>query len=492
MSSTFQISGVALAGTEAHGLYRTLDHGTTWHYVEEFPDNRPVNAVTLDAGAFMAISGNQMWRSIDGGDEWMRIRLSGARRASLLALACAGDGVVLAGVNGTGVIRSEDGGSTWASSSDGLTSLPLLDLKPSPDMARDGVILAGSATEGVLRSADGGREWTVVTEGLPAPTITSLVISPTFAQDGIALALSADTLVRSTDAGHTWEPVGSVPADLPVMAAALSPTFSDDGVIALGCYGGFVLMSGDAGGDVAGRRGAVPGIRGGRGGVFAAVRRERHDHRRNDRRGRCRRLPIHRSRRLMVALLSTGGRLPLGVAHGPRRRACRRRGVFLPGDRTSRASAERHGGRSLERAVSQQSRDGDPLRGRVARLRGGQHAVRGDEAPACSGPPTAAACGTRSLPSSMASPSSRWPSPVTPPAVRCCWSPPSTARCGESTIRRPFRRSGGAQRGGSDGAASGSSPARRRCRSRLPELRFLARAATVVEAVVPQEGPTYG
>ncbi len=247
MSSAFQISGVALAGTEAHGLYRTLDHGTTWHYLEGFPDNRPVNAMTLDAGAFIAISGNQMWRSMDGGDEWMRNRLSGARRASLLALACAGDDVVLAGVNGTGVIRSEDGGWTWASSSDGLTSLPVLDLKPSPDFAAAAVILAGSATEGVLRSADGGRHWTAVSDGLPASTVNGLALSPTFAQDGIALALSADTLAHTADAGRTWEPVDSVPPEYPVMAAAFSPTFADDGLIALGCYGGFVLTSSDAG-----------------------------------------------------------------------------------------------------------------------------------------------------------------------------------------------------------------------------------------------------
>ena len=247
MSPAFQIDGVALAGTEAHGLYRSHDHGTTWHYLEEFPDNRPVNAVTLDAGAFLAISGNQMWRSPDGGDEWMRLRLSGANRASLLALASAGDGVVLAGVNGPGVIRSEDDGWTWESSSEGLTSLPVLDLKPSPSFAADGVILAGTATEGVLRSADGGRHWIAVTDGLPAPTVNGLALSPTFAQDGIALALSADTLARTADAGRTWAPVDSVPREYPVMAAAFSPTFADDGLIALGCYGGFLLTSGDSG-----------------------------------------------------------------------------------------------------------------------------------------------------------------------------------------------------------------------------------------------------
>ena len=247
MSPAFQGDGRALAGTESHGLYRSLDHGATWTAVSDVPSNRPVNAVTLLADAAIAISGNTMWRSPDGGKTWHRLRLRGARRASLLALTTAGEGVVLAGVDGAGVIRSENGGGTWAASSAGLTSQPLLDVQPSPDYARDGVILAGSATEGVLRSHDGGHHWTAVTEGLPAPTVNGLALSPTFAQDGIAVALSADTLVRTADAGAIWEPVTSVPRDLPVMAAALSPTYADDGLIALGCYGGVLLTSSDAG-----------------------------------------------------------------------------------------------------------------------------------------------------------------------------------------------------------------------------------------------------
>ena len=247
MSPTFLDDGLALAGTEGHGLYRTRDHGTTWSAVEEVPWDRPINDVAVLADAAIAISGNQMWRSVGSGEEWLRLRLQGARRGSLLALATAGDGVVLAGVNDAGVIRSADDGWTWAASTTGLTSLPLLDLRPSPDFARDGVILAGTAAEGVLLSDDGGRHWTVVTEGLPEPTVTGLALSPAFAQDGIALALAADTLARTADAGRTWAPVDSVPPEYPVMAAAFSPTFADDGLIALGCYGGFLLTSGDAG-----------------------------------------------------------------------------------------------------------------------------------------------------------------------------------------------------------------------------------------------------
>ena len=92
-SPAFQDDGLALAGTELHGLYCSHDHGATWTAVDDVPANRPINAVTLLAGAAFAVSGNTLWRSQDGGATWHRLRLRGARRASLLALATAGDGV---------------------------------------------------------------------------------------------------------------------------------------------------------------------------------------------------------------------------------------------------------------------------------------------------------------------------------------------------------------------------------------------------------------
>lgn len=250
VSPMFLDDGLALAGTEAYGLYRTQDHGTTWDAVDDVPPNHPINAVTVVGGAdgaAIAVAGNTLWRSSDDGATWKRVRLRGARSASLLALTAAGDGIVLAGVNGAGVIRSVNGGQKWAASSNGLTSLPVLVLRPSPDFARDGVILAGSATDGVLVSRDGGRQWTEVTRGFPEPTVVGLAVSPAFADDGIAFALSADFLIGTADAGETWDLVYSVPAASPVLAAAFSPTFAEDGVIALGCYGGRLLMSSDAG-----------------------------------------------------------------------------------------------------------------------------------------------------------------------------------------------------------------------------------------------------
>lgn len=250
MSPTFLDDGLALAGTEAYGLFRTQDHGTTWSAVDDVPSNHPINAVTVVGGAdgaAIAVAGNTLWRSSDAGSSWQRVRLRGARSASLLALATGADGVVLAGVNGAGVIRSVNGGQKWAASSNGLTSLPILALQPSPDFARDGVILAGTASEGVLVSRDGGRHWSEVTRGFPEPTVLGLALSPAFAEDGVAFALSADFLIGTSDAGETWELMYSVPAEYPVMAAAFSPAFADDGLIALGCYGGYVLISHDAG-----------------------------------------------------------------------------------------------------------------------------------------------------------------------------------------------------------------------------------------------------
>ena len=222
----FRLDGcVALAGTEAHGLYRTLDHGTTWHYLEDFPRQPPSQC--SDAGCPVHSSRSRAIKcggSPDGGDEWMRraaewseSRLAAGSEQAPATASC------WAGVNGTGVIRSEDGGWTWASSSAGLTSLPVLDLKPSPDFAarrRDfGRIGDRGASCGPL---------TAVVIGPPLPTVcprprsTAWSLSPTFAQERhrpSAVGGHAGATPRMPDAPGS--PLTACRPTYPVMAAAL-------------------------------------------------------------------------------------------------------------------------------------------------------------------------------------------------------------------------------------------------------------------------------
>jgi hypothetical protein len=101
--------------------------------------------------------------------------------ADIRSLASAPDGTLYVNVHVGGILRSTDGGETWA---------PTLDMDLDVHqvvVADDGTVLAATA-RGLATSADKGETWAVVDEGLPA----------TYAR---AVALAGDTVLLSVSTG---------------------------------------------------------------------------------------------------------------------------------------------------------------------------------------------------------------------------------------------------------------------------------------------------
>jgi photosystem II stability/assembly factor-like uncharacterized protein len=139
----------------------------------------------------------------------------------------ATDGVMLFGgvgrknVDGTysydGVLRSADGGRTSSrvGYAQGLRAVTALAMEPGFSAAT-GIVLAGTDKGAVLRSIDGGRTWAGVATGLPAVRrIRDVCFSPSFATDRTVFlsyeqSLTSNALPRyfavSYDAGLTWIP----------------------------------------------------------------------------------------------------------------------------------------------------------------------------------------------------------------------------------------------------------------------------------------------
>jgi photosystem II stability/assembly factor-like uncharacterized protein len=115
--------------------------------------------------------------------------------------------VLLAGTEVDGILRSEDGGRTWAGANPGLLDLTVLALALSPEFARDRIGFAATAT-GLYRTRNGGKSWRTVELGIENAALQCLSVSPDFAEDRLALAgTESDGLLRSDDAGGHWEPV---------------------------------------------------------------------------------------------------------------------------------------------------------------------------------------------------------------------------------------------------------------------------------------------
>lgn len=214
---------------EASRIYKTTDGGENWTLQLA---NKDPN-VFLDAMAFWDASrGIAFSDSVDGqlvifqtsdGRNWERIpptRLPAALPGEG-AFAASGTNVAVHGRNhvwiGTGagrVLRSTDGGRTWAvstaplatSASAGIFSIAFRD-------ATHGVVVGGDyqketeAVDNVAITSDGGVSWTLVKDrGLSG---YRSVVAPVPAEPRTWIAIGPSGADWSADDGRTWAPVKS-------------------------------------------------------------------------------------------------------------------------------------------------------------------------------------------------------------------------------------------------------------------------------------------
>jgi photosystem II stability/assembly factor-like uncharacterized protein len=113
------------------------------------------------------------------------------------------DAIVWLATDSGGVLRSSDGGISFATANRGLDDLAVRALAPSPLIHLDGVVLA-STESGLYRSSDRGLRWTP-SLGIPVARVAAVAFSPKFGTGGpIYAAVSGHGLYRSFDLGRTW------------------------------------------------------------------------------------------------------------------------------------------------------------------------------------------------------------------------------------------------------------------------------------------------
>lgn len=224
-------SRVLYAGTTKSGMHRSRDGGNTWQEIDEGIVYKEIWAIaqhpktgTLYAGTGPA----DVFMSADRGDTWSECETfgrlpttkgwHGPQPPHVSRLRCVGlyrdDPQRIYGTIEEGwAVRSFDGGKTWEQLDDGIGHdghhIALM-----PDNPR--VLVAGCG-EGVFRSEDGGSHWTETREGMgerrryaPAPLVqhparpnvivTALSAGPFPRAEGGQAAF-----IRSQDQGRTWE-----------------------------------------------------------------------------------------------------------------------------------------------------------------------------------------------------------------------------------------------------------------------------------------------
>lgn len=211
---------------------------------------RDPNVVYLGAG------GGGVWKTTDGGQNWQPLTDTQASLATgSIALAPSNPDIVYVGTGednnagdsyyGAGVLKSSDGGATWAQFTGpfvgpfnagrlaGGAHISGLAVDPAdPNTVLAAVNRSPAATAGIYRTSDGGATWTLVLGGAVGTAVIFNPADPTiaYAALGTYTGNRLNGVYKLTDSGVTWNPSGGSGAGgIPIsnvgrIALALAPS----------------------------------------------------------------------------------------------------------------------------------------------------------------------------------------------------------------------------------------------------------------------------
>jgi len=210
------------AGAVSGGLWKTTNGGTSWKSVTDHLANLAVTCLAMAPGKtdvlYMgtgdgfgtrnAIGGDGIFKSTDRGKTWSHLTSTASnddfRFVNRITVDPADEDIVLAATN-EGIFRSTNGGSTWTEVYSG--SRRVQDLRPQP--GNFDRLVAGVDGLGVIYSNDAGVTWLLATHTFPIP-IERVELAYSSLDSSIAYAAISDPLhneahlYRSNDGGVSW------------------------------------------------------------------------------------------------------------------------------------------------------------------------------------------------------------------------------------------------------------------------------------------------
>lgn len=258
------------AGTNQHGMMRSDDRGETWQPAGLSDQNiRAIAASPTQAGVvYVGVKPPALYVSRDGGQTWVELESfrgmrqgwwftpaePGPEYVQAIALSPTDPKLILAGVEFGAVLRSEDGGITWAGHRKGA----LRDCHTMTFHASNSNWAYESGGGGAAFSRDGGQTWSRPRRGLdrsygwavgadparPEVWYTSQSPGP-FKAHGDK---SAEAYIYRSAGGAAWEKLnGGLPQPLDHMPYALITDSAAPGHVYAGLSNGDVWHSTDHG-----------------------------------------------------------------------------------------------------------------------------------------------------------------------------------------------------------------------------------------------------
>ena len=209
---------VYLAGHEVFQM--STDAGATWSAIDSGLPGLDIHAFTMDPDdpnrltAFVA--GRGTFRSADGGRTWDPL---GARLpADVTTLASAGGNpeVLYVGSQSRGVLKTTDGGQTFATVGGLDADVLSLAVDPTAPQTVYAGVTTGRFQGGIAKTTDGGQTWRQLP--FPGPNAVAVAVSPANPNVVLAIAVSQrqgpqapsqGLVFRTQDGGQSWGSGGS-------------------------------------------------------------------------------------------------------------------------------------------------------------------------------------------------------------------------------------------------------------------------------------------
>jgi len=194
-----------------HLPWKTTDGGKTWNSIGEgMIDDSDVMSLRVDANDSRRVFSSAcsgIYRSENGGASWTKLQgIPYSSRRTQQIVQDPNDSRTLYAATTEGLWTTSDYGETWRRTTSRETDANTVVVLPGQ---KEKIILAGTSALGILRSADGGSSFAVSNDGFSHRVIASLAVN---AQDPRLLLARPEglggKLLASEDAGHTWTEFG--------------------------------------------------------------------------------------------------------------------------------------------------------------------------------------------------------------------------------------------------------------------------------------------
>jgi len=176
-------SSGGLLAAKGRGLYRSIDAGGSWSKIKDgvATASGDIRFSTSKAGTIFVLSPeNGLSRSTNEGITWSNINSFGINKT--LDVECTSDGAILVAADGE-IFRSSDEGNNWTKVADlhdtafhfsNTVYLRAISLRSSSN----GTVIAGTSGEGAIRSTDYGKSWSSIRKYAEDAEISQLAPLP--------------------------------------------------------------------------------------------------------------------------------------------------------------------------------------------------------------------------------------------------------------------------------------------------------------------------